>query len=93
MNRRTGYHYGEEQPQRIDHQMTLPAFDLLACIKALCAALWRDAGGLRVNDRRAGLQRAFNPLPPLLAQSILKLFELAQHGPAGERFLHRMPRR
>ena len=92
LNRSTAHYHRQDQPQRLNHQVTLAPFDLLARIKALIPALRRDTRGLRVNDRRTGLQRPFDPLPPLLSQSILQLLEFALSRPAGERLLHGMPR-
>lgn len=33
-------HHGQQQPQRVDHQVTFAPFDLFARIKAAVAALW-----------------------------------------------------
>ena len=88
-----GHGDGQQQPKRVDDQMTLASLDFLAGVVARRAALRRDARGLRVDDGGSGLGVALDALPPLLAQALLQDLELALSGPSAEALVNRQPGR
>ena len=81
----------QQKPQRINDQVALAPFDLLARVVSAVTTLRRASRRLRIQYCRCRLRRASLPLPPPGSQAVMHLLKFALLTPAPEGSVHVLP--